>query len=192
MSTDPEIDAMATISATLAGLADEQARARVLRYANERFGVSAQSVPELQRTAQGQHREEKAPAALRQGSPAEPIFSEFADLFDAVSPATDMDKAVTAAYWLQCCMAQASWGGFRVNSLLKDMGHGVGNVTTALTGAQQHKPALVRQTSKSGKSRQARKTYKLTTSGVKYMREKLGMHGAVPAALADSGEDDGE
>ncbi len=72
------------------------------------------------------------------------------------------------------------------------MGHGVGNITTALTNAQKHKPALVRQTSKSGKSRQARKTYKLTTAGVKYVREKVGLSGAVPAALADSGEDDGE
>jgi hypothetical protein len=103
---------------------------------------------------------------------------------------TDFDRVLVAAYWLQGCAKQASWGGLQVNNLLKDLGHGVRNVTTALNSAQKHKPALVRQMSKSGKSQQARKTYKLTTAGVTRVRKKLGLSGAIPTALADNGGDE--
>jgi len=65
----------------------------------------------------------------------------------------------------------------------------VGNVTSALRSAQERKPALVRQVHKSGRSAQSWKTYRLTTSGVSYMRRKLGLAQAVPAALQDQGDD---
>ena len=78
----------------------------------------------------------------------------------------------------------------RVNNLLKDMGHGVANVTSALRTAQERKPALVRQVHKSGRAQQSWKTYKLTTSGVSYIRRKLGLAQAVPTALQDRGDDE--
>jgi len=190
MTNDPELEAIGSITAALAQLEDDQARARVLRYANERFGALSREEHRSLRPAQEQEHAAGAPPRQLSVAPADPAFAEFADLFDAADPASDLDKTMTGAYWIQCCEGAGSWGSYRVNNLLKDMGHGVGNVTRALTSAQSHKPALVRQTAKSGRSQQARKTYKLTTAGVKYVREKLGLSGTVPAALADRGEDD--
>ena len=192
MTNDPELEAIGSITAALTQLEDDQARARVLRYANERFGVLSREGHRSLRPAQEQEHAAGAPRRQLPVAPADRTFDDFADLFDTADPTSDLDKAMTGAYWIQCCIGEASWGAYRVNNLLKDMGHGVVNITTALTSAQKHKPARVRQTAKSGRSRQARKTYKLTTAGVKYVREKVGLSGTVPVALADSGEDNDE
>jgi hypothetical protein len=187
MTQDPEIEAIGLITTALGQLEDEQARARVLRYANERFGAGD---PEPRRP------QNRPPVLVQPGvstglppaDTAEPNFPEFVDLFDAANPATDVDRALVAAYWLQCSTKQTSWTGLEVNNLLKNLGHGLGNVTTAMNNSQKQKPALVRQMTKSGKARQARKTYKLTTAGVTHVRKKLGLSEAVPPALADNGE----
>lgn len=189
MTQDPEIEAIGVITTALGQLEDEQARARVLRYANERFGAVGRESRWPQHPPQDPERVAGAPR-WPPADAAEPDFPEFVDLFDAANPATDLDRALVAAYWLQCCTKQASWGGLQVNNLLKDLGHGLSNVTTAMNNAQKHKPALVRQMAKSGKARQARKTYKLTTAGVTHVRKKLGLSEAVPPALADNGEDE--
>ena len=52
-----------------------------------------------------------------------------------------------------------------VNSKLKDLGYGVSNITDAFTTLMKRRPSLVMQTAKQGKSRQARKRYKLTRAG---------------------------
>jgi hypothetical protein len=187
MTQDPELAAIGVITDALGQLEDEQARTRVLRYANERFGI----------VGQGPHRTQHMPPVSEQSGGtqraraevAEPDFAVFVDLFDAVNPATDVDRALVAGYWLQCCRNQSSWGGQEANNLLKDMGHGIRNITTATTSAQRHKPALIRQVSKTGKAQQARKSYKLTTAGVERVRNMIGLAGAVPAALADNGEE---
>lgn len=187
---DPEIEAMGSVAAALSALDSDEARARVLRWAAERYGVAAIPVPkpaqditDAPETDKDQRRREVA------ADKSEPTFSDFVDLFDAVDPKTEVDKALTAAYWLQVVSKQPSWQSLRVNNLLKDTGHGLGNITAALRTAQGRKPALVRQMAKSGKAQQAWKTYKLTTSGVAVVREKLGLTGAVPNALADNGEE---
>jgi hypothetical protein len=186
MTQDPEIAAMGTITTALGQLEDNQARARVLRYANERFGVPVQ---EPRRTQQAP----EVPGHAENGQPrpeaAEPNFRDFADLFDKANPATNVDKALVAGYWLQFGSKQASWTGQEANNLLKDLGHGLPHITHATTNAQNHKPALMRQLSKAGKSQQARKTYRLTNAGVVRVREKLGLSGTVPPALADNGEE---
>ena len=107
--------------------------------------------------------EDKPPRAAEARDASERSFEHFVDLFDAVDPKSDVDKALTGAYWLQVVSKQDSWQSLRVNNLLKDMGHGVANVTSALRTAQERKPALVRQVNKSGRSQQSWKTYKLTT-----------------------------
>ena len=50
---------------------------------------------------------------------------------------------------------------------MKDLGHGVGNITDALTALKEERPALILQLKKSGTSKQARKTYKLTQEGIR-------------------------
>jgi hypothetical protein len=190
--SDPEIEAMSQVVAALGGSdLDDDARVRVLRWAADRYGVSVAPVASLKpgtRAPDGLG-EDKSPRAPETRDTGEPIFEQFVDLFDAVDPKSDVDKALTAAYWLQVVSKQPSWQSLRVNNLLKDMGHGVANVTSALRSAQDRKPALVRQVAKSGRAAQSWKTYKLTTSGVSYVRRKLGLNQAVPSAMQDQGED---
>jgi hypothetical protein len=190
--SDPEIEAMGNVVAALDRLGDDNdARVRVLRWAADRYGVQiAPAEPLKPSTVMLDGLAEDKPARSADvHDAAEPTFGEFVDLFDAIDPRSDVDKALTAAYWLQVVSRQSSWQSLRVNNLLKDMGHGVGNVTSALRSAQERKPALVRQVHKSGRSAQSWKTYRLTTSGVSYMRRKLGLAQAVPAALQDQGDD---
>jgi hypothetical protein len=186
MTEDLELEAIRAIASALGKLQDEQARVRVLGYANARFGGPDQEPRGIQRSLQvaGQAGNGQSRADM-----AEPSFPAFVDLFDKASPATNVDRALVAGYWLQLCSKQASWTGQQANDLLKDLGHGLDNITNATNTAQRHKPALIRQISKTGKSQQARKTYKLTTAGVARVREMLGLSGTVPSALVDNGEE---
>src|ERR1700739_3045450 len=121
MTQDLEIEAIGTITTALGKLEDDQARARVLRYANERFGLAYQEPRRAEVAPQVAGQATGGPLHSRV-EPADPIFSEFVDLFDAASPATNLDKALVAGYWLQLCTKQASWTGQQANNLLKDLG----------------------------------------------------------------------
>jgi hypothetical protein len=190
--SDPEIEAMSQVVAALGSVGlDDDARVRVLRWAAERYGVSIAPAVSVRPSAvmSDGPAEDKPSRVPDTRDASEPIFEQFVDLFDAVDPKTDVDKALTAAYWLQIVSKQPSWQSLRVNNLLKDMGHGVGNVTSALKSAQERRPALVRQVAKSGRAAQSWKTYKLTTSGVAHVRRRLGLPQAVPVAMQDHGED---
>jgi len=190
---DPEIEAMSRVVAALDsdGL-DDDARMRVLRWAGDRYGLSITQTSAVRTSAPtSDATSEERPAKVPDVRVAsEPVYEEFVDFFDAVDPKSDVDKALTAAYWLQVISKQPSWQSLRVNNLLKEMGHGVANVTSALRSAQQRKPALVRQVAKSGRAAQSWKTYKLTTSGVSHVRRMLGLPQAVPAAMQDHGDDE--
>ena len=175
--SDPEIEAMGRLATALDSLADD-ARARVLRWAADRYGASVSVATETFARARMLPRDqelEDRPRATEVREAPERRFEQFVDLFDAVDPKSDVDKALTGAYWLQVVSKQDSWQSLRVNNLLKDMGHGVANVTSALRTAQERKPALVRQVHKSGRAQQSWKTYKLTTAGVSHIRRKLGL-----------------
>lgn len=190
---DPEIEAMSQVVTALDnGGLDDDARMRVLRWAADRYGLSITPKAAARMTAAAYDAPtEERPARVSEVREAsEPAFDQFVDFFDAVDPKTDVDKALTAAYWLQVISKQPSWQSLRVNNLLKDMGHGVGNVTSALRSAQQRKPALVRQVAKSGRAAQSWKTYKLTTTGVGHVRRMMGLTQAVPAALQDHDDEE--
>ena len=185
---DLELEAIRTVTAVLKKLQDEQVRVRVLDYANARFGGPGQ---ESRRSQGALQVAEQAVGGSRssRAENGEKNFAAFDDLFDKANPETNVDKSLVAGYWLQCCIKQPSWTGQQANNLLKEMGHAVGNITTATNSAQKQKPALVRQISKTGKAQQGRKTYKLTTAGVARVRGMLGLSGTVPAALADNNDE---
>jgi hypothetical protein len=159
---DAEIEAMQTLADVLDGLPADQ-RQRVIRWAADRFDVAL--------SAGGAASFAGPSGAGEGGESGDQPYRDFVDLFDAVGPRTDIQKALTGAYWLQVVQGAQSWPSQSVNNLLKDTGHGVGNIAHVLASAQNRKPAaLVRQVSKSGRARQARKTYKLTTAGVAAVR----------------------
>ena len=160
---DPEIKAMASVAGALTDL-DAESRTRVLHWAAAKFGVSIQSNG---LTFERDHGDTKLQAETDK-------FPDFVDLFDAVNPSSNLEKVLTGAYWLQAMQGAPSWQSQQVNTLLKDTGNGIDHIIDALDSAQGKTPALVRQMAKSGKSRQARKTYKLTTSGIKFIEAKAG------------------
>lgn len=160
MSEDDEINAMGKIAAALGPL-DEPTRARVLQWASSRF-----------RSASG-----PAPVNHANDSPTTPgdtqRFETFAELFEVARPTTEREKALIAAYWEQVGQGEASFGSQTLNDALKHLGHGVGNITDALSALKDERPALVLQLKKSGSSKQARKTYKLTQEGVRRVQAML-------------------
>jgi hypothetical protein len=151
MSTlDQELSAMQSIATALGGLEEEQ-RVRVLAWVRAKFEpnrILTQNVETPQTTSKETH-------------------SSFAELFDAARPKLEKDKALVAAYWAQVITGQDSFTSQSINSDLKNLGHGVANITDALSGLIAEKPSLILQLRKSGTSRQARKTYKISESGKK-------------------------
>jgi len=156
MGEDLEIRAMATAAQALE-LLDDATRKRVLAWLSQRFGVAKITSGD---TPMGSE-------IAQQG------FETFADLFAAADPKTEKEKALVAAFWAQICQNQQSFAALALNSSLKDLGHRVSNITDCLENLRQGKPSLVLQLKKSGTSKQARKTYKLTQEGAKRVRQMI-------------------
>jgi hypothetical protein len=157
MGEDDEIKAMSSVAAALTPL-DDDARNRVLQWAASRYGGRAQALALGALSLPGA-------GGLPPGNTSE--FETFAELFEAARPSTEREKGLVAAYWTQICQSQSSFASQSLNDALKDLGHGVGNITDALTALKEERPALLLQLKKSGSSKQARKTYKLTQEGVR-------------------------
>jgi hypothetical protein len=155
-----EIDAMKTVGQALEPLTDVERR-RVLHWAHSRYGT-------------GQSREGvAAPSGAISYDTDKVVIAHFAshktfaELFDAANPTSEKDKALVAAYWVQVCSQFESFAAQTLNGELKDLGHGVSNITESLTRLKNDRPALILQLKKSGTSKQARKTYKLTQEGLR-------------------------
>ena len=154
-----EFETMKALEEAVLALEDEK-RPRVLQWFWSRFaeqlgvqkGGAMRSVPAI---------------ASQSESPRDREYETFAELFDAANPSVERDKALVAAYWVQVCLNQQSFPSQVLNVELKDLGHGIGNITEALTQLKEERPALVLQLKKSGLTKQARKTYKLTQEGIK-------------------------
>ena len=96
-----------------------------------------------------------------------PKYETFAELFDAAQPSSNANMALVAGYWLQVCQGQTDFDGQSANTELKHLGRPIANITVAMNSLKSQKPTLVMQLRKSGKSQQARKTYKVTVAGIK-------------------------
>lgn len=155
---DNELTAMQQAAAALEPL-DEGARTRALSWLLDKFA------PDL--AAKG------VQGSVRRREAAEPVGGEetFADFYHLVDPNTDKERAVTAAQWLKQ-QGTVQFQAMELNSMLKDLGHGVSNITDALTSAMKERPSLVIQVRKSGSSKQARKLYKITDAGTKWVLGK--------------------
>jgi len=188
LSRDPlaELDAMRAVAVTLQPL-DEGGRRRVLNWAIETY------LGTLPPTSRPANATAVTPSPAGQGSeqsdPPGPSsngngagFSEFTDLadfFHACSPKTDADKALVVSGWLQWEEGQDGLDSFRVNTALKNLGYGIGNITRAFEVLMSIKPALMIQLRKAGTTRQARKTYRVTDAGQKRLRLMISESGAL-------------
>src|SRR5579862_7361508 len=139
MDQDAELAAMSAVAKALESL-DEVVRQRVISWAASRFGASLPaSIKSL-----GTERH-----VVPIGESARGEFEDFAELFEAADPKTDKDRALVAAYWAQICQSQATFAAQTLNTNLKDLGHGLSNVTVALDALKDEKPALILQLKKS-------------------------------------------
>lgn len=174
---DAEFDAMQTVFSVLRPL-EEPAQQRVLDYVSNRLGLAQQARPAAAVKRNGSNEEIEEPesdneAATGTHSAASLNFSTFAELYDAARPKSQSDKALLGGYWLQQCQGAESFDGFSVNKELKNLGEGIANITSALDALKGQKPALALQLKKAGKSRQARKTYKVTIAGIKIVENMI-------------------
>jgi hypothetical protein len=138
---EAELVAMRMVAAALQNLRDDHARERVLRWALEHFPPPA-------------------------GAAGTKKFDTLADLFATANPRRESEKALISAYWFQRQNPSGSFTAQEVNKGLKDLGHRVVNITGALGDLTEVSPRLVTALEKSGETRQARKTYRVTPAGI--------------------------
>jgi len=163
--SDSEFDAMRVSYEALAEL-DPAAQQRVLKSVASRLGLGLAS-PKSGDSSDCEADEAKPDPSDQTN------FEEFGELFDAVDAKTDADKALAAAYWIMVHGGSESFNSHSVNAELKNLGHGIGNVTRAIDSLLAQKPSLAIQTKKSGTSKQARKTFKITRAGVELIESRV-------------------
>lgn len=162
---DDEFTAMQDVYKALAPLKPD-AQMRVIAYITSRLEIAQPAVSKRSLTGAIDH-DEGDEGHAETGEVGSATYGSFAELHDAAQPNTNARRALVAGYWLQVCQGAESFDGYSANKELKNLGHGINNITNALDALKEQKPALVLQLKKSGKSRQARKTYKVTLAGIK-------------------------
>lgn len=169
MIVGDEIAAMKQIESAMEELAPDEAR-RVLEWAttwaNEKLGAEFQVGPSARRESQGI-------LGGGDGDGDNGQFEHLADLVDAAAPSTVAEHALVGAYWLQVLQGTDHVTGQEVNTQLKDLGRGTTDITSAFDALKERKPSLALQLQKSGKTRQARKRYKLTREGIREVRRMV-------------------
>lgn len=160
-----ELEAMKTVAEAIKDL-EPEAISRVLNWAADHFSVAAIASP-----AEGPSKEaeEIASSSVKAIGGYESVGELFAD----AQPRSDAEKALVAGYWLQIEQGKSDFATQDVNSELKHLGYGVGNITRAFESLKKTKPQQVIQLRKSGTSKQARKTFKVTEAGKKLVESMI-------------------
>src|SRR5712691_9820590 len=114
---DDEIRVMSEIGAILARLTPDVAE-RVLHWAVSRYGSAV-----IKARISGQN--------LGSRREAQGEFGDFPALFAAAAPQTESEKAIVAGYWFQVRQGQSDLDAVQVNTELRNLGHGLSNVTRA-------------------------------------------------------------
>lgn len=153
---------------------DEEARTRVLTYIASLLGIDAKAAAAKSAGSGDAIADEADEAAADEAAKEAPTFSTFAELYDAAGPKTNSEKALVVGYWLQVCLETEHFTAAAANKELTHLGHKVANITAAIDDLKKQKPALALQLKKSGSSQQARKTYKVSHTGVKRVEAMIG------------------
>ncbi len=152
---DPEIESMEKISKALQLLEDEAARARVLKWAVERFGLPAGA--NLPRNIK------EAPQFLT-ASTVVADRGDYHDFIDSVEAKTGLDRILTVSYWFQAIQGADSFDSYKINTELKNLGFPSANITRDMQALISRRQVL--QVRKEGTTKQARKRYRLTRKGL--------------------------
>ena len=148
-------------------VADDDARARVLRWVSEVFKL--QGGGQFQKLKAGSQQ-----VPFEQHGDQDAVqYATVADLMAAAGPSTPQDRALVVGYWFQAIKGESEFQSQTLNNELKNLGHKAKNITDVLDGLMVKKPALAIQTRKTGSARQSRKHYKLTQPGIDRVKALL-------------------
>jgi hypothetical protein len=165
----PEFEAFKAVYDALEPL-DDEARGRIVKSI-----ITLLSIDGMNRAGNDDgDLDEPAEVAVENAAENAPTYSTFAELYAAANPTTNSEKALVAGYWLQVCQSSDNFTGQSANKELTHLGHKIDNITAAIDNFRNVKPNLVLQLRKSGSSKQARKTYKVSDAGVKRVYEMIG------------------
>ena len=103
---------------------DEDARARVVRWAADRYGVTL---------AARKQKQDNVGGGGEAGDVTPDEFAELSDLIAAAAPTNDEDRALVVGYWLQELQKNqvSDFPSQSVNTELKHLGHGASRTSPA-------------------------------------------------------------
>lgn len=174
-----DLKALETILKTLQPLTEDE-RERVIRWACEKLEIHLTSPG---RVGGGAIKTAAAIDAAFEKHPGG--FQNAGEFLAAASPASDADRVLCVAAYLQDFgdTPNATLSGKQINDELKNLGHGVKNITDSINTLKARKPQHMIQVKKGGKAKQAWKEYRVTRAGVEHAYRLIGEKG---------GEKDGE
>ena len=158
MELDAELKAMNNIYEVLKDL-DDDARARIVNWLIGKLSINRPKVIATM-TPSAQFRIEDNNLSIAS-------FTSIAELFGKTIFKTGSDKVLLIATYLQLKENKEELTSREISNELNHLGHGVSNITAAITPLINRKPSLMIQTRKEGKSQQAQKKYKVTLEGIK-------------------------
>lgn len=159
-----ELEAMKKVAEAIGDL-EPEAQSRVLNWAADHYSISGISASTAQQASSVNTPEATAP--VQDG------FETIGELFAHAQPGSDAEKSLVAGYWLQIEQGNSDFATQDVNSELKHLGYGIGNITRAFESLKKTRPQQVIQLRKAGTSKQARKTFKVTDAGRKVVESMI-------------------
>jgi hypothetical protein len=94
-------------------------------------------------------------------------------LVELWKPETQLDWALLAGYYVNRVLGKESFTGQEINTMLKQLGYGMRNITRPVDELVNTKPQLVLQMRKTGTSKQARKYFRVTAQGAEVVLKHL-------------------
>ncbi len=166
MNEDTELKVMNDAYQSLSLLEDDQAKLRVINWLVDRFSLAP-----IKSRALGLGEPEDKTGEPRHWDISS--FNSVAAIFERASPTKERDKVLVVGAFLQEKFGKGDLTSAEINKELHHLGHGVKNVTDAISQSIERKPKLMIKTRKEGSTKQARKKYKVTTEGIKAVQRLL-------------------
>lgn len=159
-SPEDEIKAMTDVNNALKKL-DSASCERVLNWAANQYMPNLKFKSDTPTQSDNDNTENKST----------PSYKDLHDFLDNVERSLKLDDALTVAYWYQVFQKQEDFTSQQINDQLKDIGNPIKNITDAFDSLVNQN--LVRQTEKSGSSKQARKKFRLTRIGIQKVESMI-------------------
>jgi hypothetical protein len=163
-----DLRALEEILNTLEPLNKEE-QIRVLRWTVEKLGMESLGLSLAAALRQDVRKIHPVTAAFERHTSG---FQSTAEFLAAADLQTDADRVLCAALYLQDLSGDAperTLTGKEINDALKELGHGVKNITDCINTLKNRKPQHMIQIRKSGKSNQSWKEYRVTNAGSDYI-----------------------